>query len=179
MIPQRGDSMLFLSRRLPGLVVAILFGATLAWAAITGSISGVVTDSSGAVVISATVTATETQTGIRSEITTDSKGFYNFPALPIGTYDVEIKADGFKLFQQKSLVVDANSALRVDAKLQVGQTTEKVTVFSDAVHVDMESTQNGEVIEGQKILILIGKPDWMDRSFRSSSPAARRLNIQI
>jgi len=144
--------MLFLSRRLPGLVVAILFGATLAWAAITGSISGVVTDSSGAVVISATVTATETQTGIRSEITTDSKGFYNFPALPIGTYDVEIKADGFKLFQQKSLVVDANSALRVDAKLQVGQTTEKVTVFSDAVHVDMESTQNGEVIEGQKIL---------------------------
>src|SRR6266403_730480 len=152
MIPQRGDSMLFLSRRLPGLVVAILFGATLAWAAITGSISGVVTDSSGAVVISATVTATETQTGIRSEITTDSKGFYNFPALPIGTYDVEIKADGFKLFQQKSLVVDANSALRVDAKLQVGQTTEKVTVFSDAVHVDMESTQNGEVIEGQKIL---------------------------
>ncbi len=143
--------MRFLSRRLPALVVAILFGAALAWAAITGSISGVVTDSSGAVVIGATVTATETQTGIRSAITSDSKGFYNFSALPIGTYDVEVKADGFKLFQEKGLVVDANSALRVDAKLQVGQTTEKVTVFSDAVHVDMESTQNGEVIEGRKI----------------------------
>jgi hypothetical protein len=144
--------MRFLSRRLPALVVAILLAAALGWAAITGSISGVVTDSSGAVVIGATVTATETQTDIRSEITTDSKGFYNFPALPIGTYDVEVKADGFKLFQQKGLVVDANSALRVDAKLQVGQATEKVTVFSDAVHVDMESTQTGEVIEGRKIL---------------------------
>src|SRR6266436_2345935 len=144
--------MRFLSRCLPALVVAILFGSALAWAAITGSISGVVTDSSGAVVIGATVTATETQTGIRSAITSDSKGFYNFSALPIGTYDVEVKADGFKLFQEKGLVVDANSALRVDAKLQVGQTTEKVTVFSDAVHVDVDRTQSGEVIDGQKIL---------------------------
>ena len=144
--------MRYLSKRVPALVAAMLFGAAFAWAAITGSISGVVTDSSGAVVIGATVAATETQTGIRSEITTDSKGFYNFPALPIGTYDVEVKADGFKLFQQRGVVVDANSALRADAKLQVGQTTEKVTVFSDAVHVDMESTQTGEVIEGRKIL---------------------------
>jgi len=144
--------MRFLSRCLPALVVAILFGSALAWAAITGSISGVVTDSSGAVVIGATVTATETQTGIRSEITTDSKGFYNFPALPIGTYDVEVKADGFKLYRQTGLVIDVNAALRVDAKLQIGAGSEKIVVLSEAVHVDTESTQNGEVIEGQKIL---------------------------
>lgn len=144
--------MRFLSRRLPALVFAIFFGAALAWAAITGSISGVVTDSSGAVVISATVAATETQTGVRSEITTDSKGFYNFPALPIGTYDVEVKADGFKLYRQTGLVIDVNAALRMDAKLQIGAGSEKVIVLSEAVHVDTESTQNGEVIEGQKIL---------------------------
>lgn len=105
--------MRFLSRRLPALVFAIFFAAALAWAAITGSISGVVTDSSGAVVISATVAATETHTGVRSEITTDSKGFYNFPALPIGTYDVEVKADGFKLYRRTGLVIDVNAALRV------------------------------------------------------------------
>jgi hypothetical protein len=129
-----------------------LFLAGVAWASINGSISGVVTDPSGSVIVGATVTATETQTGVKSEISTDSKGFYNFPSLPIGTYDVEIRAAGFKGYKQSGLVVDANSALRVDAALQVGQTTEEITVRSDAVHVEMESTQNGEVIEGRKIL---------------------------
>jgi hypothetical protein len=144
--------MRFLSWRLPALVVAILFGAALAWAAITGSISGVVTDQNGGVIVGATVTATETQTDIKSEITTDSKGFYNFSALPIGTYDVEVKANGFKLYRQTGLVIDVNAALRVDAQLQVGAGSEKIVVLSEAVHVDTESTQNGEVIEGQKIL---------------------------
>jgi len=65
--------MRFLSRRLPASIVAIVFGAAPAWAGITGSISGVVTYRSG-IIIDARVTAAETQTGIRSEITTDSKG---------------------------------------------------------------------------------------------------------
>jgi len=65
--------MRFLSRRLPASIVAIVFGAAPAWAGITGSISGVVTYRSG-IIIDARVTAAETQTGIRSEMTTDSKG---------------------------------------------------------------------------------------------------------
>ncbi len=64
----------------PAAVIASLLGAALAWASITGSISGVVTDQNGGVVVGAKVAAIETQTGVRSEITTDSKGFYNFPA---------------------------------------------------------------------------------------------------
>jgi len=72
--------MRFLSRCVPALIVAIVFGAAPAWAGITGSISGVVTHPSGAVIIDATVTAAETPTGIRSEITTDSKGA--LPAFP-------------------------------------------------------------------------------------------------
>ena len=128
-----------------------LLGAALTWAAITGSISGVVSDPSGAVVGGATVTATETQTGVRTEITTDSKGFYNFPSLPIGTYTVEVRAGGFKVYEQKGLVIDANSALRADVILQLGQATEKVVVSSEAVHVETESTQNGEVITGTKM----------------------------
>jgi Carboxypeptidase regulatory-like domain len=111
----------------------------------------VVTDTSGGVVANAKVVATEINTGVRTEITTDSAGFYNFPTLPIGTYTVEISATGFKLYRQSGLVVDANSALRVDVHLQGGETTEKVTVRSDAVHVETESTQNGDVIDGAKI----------------------------
>src|SRR5215467_3323747 len=128
------------------------FAAAAVFASIHGSISGVVLDASGSAVVGANVTVTETQTSVKSETTTDSKGFYSFPELPIGKYDVEIEANGFKTYKQTGLVVDANSALRVDATLQIGQRTENVVVNSDAVHVDLESTQNGEVIEGKKIL---------------------------
>ena len=133
-------------------VLVCLLSAVAAWASINGSISGLVLDPSGSVIAGAVVTATETQTGVKSETVTDSKGFYNFPELPIGNYDVEITANGFKSFRKSGLVVDANAALRVDATLQVGQTTEKVVVNSDAVHVETESTQTGEVIEGRKIV---------------------------
>ena len=142
--------MRFLARFLPAAIFTFLITA-VAWASITGSISGVVTDSSGGVVVGAKIVAMEINTGVRTEIVTDSAGFYNFPNLPIGTYNVEITAGGFKSYRQSGLVIDVNSALRVDVKLQVGDSAEKVTVFSDAVHVETESTQNGEVISGTKM----------------------------
>lgn len=121
------------------------------WASITGSISGLVSDPSGAVVGGATVIATNTQTGVQTTLKSDAKGFYNFPALQIGTYTVEVQQPGFKTQKQTGLVIDANSALRADFALQVGQIHEEVTISSDAVHVETESTQNGEVIESSKI----------------------------
>ncbi|HWZ99104.1 MAG TPA: TonB-dependent receptor [Candidatus Dormibacteraeota bacterium] len=141
----------FIKRSWVGLVICLL-AAIVAFASIHGSISGLVLDPSGSVIVGAAVTATETQTGVKSETVTDSKGFFNFPELPIGKYDLEIQADGFKSFKQTGLVVDANSALRADATLQIGQKTENVIVNSDAVHVETESTQNGEVIDSKKIL---------------------------
>jgi hypothetical protein len=143
--------MRYFTKFLAAVIFAGLLGA-VAWASITGSISGVVTDPTGAVVVGAKVVATETQTGVRNEISTDSAGFFNFPTLPIGVYDVEVVATGFRSYQKKSIVVDANSAQRVDVSLQVGATSDVVTVNSEAVHVETESTQNGEVIEGKKIV---------------------------
>ena len=90
-------------------VLAGLFLALgLAWASITGSISGVVTDPSGAVISGAAVAATNTQTGVKTKVTTDSKGFYSLPALPIGTYDLLVTQAGFKSYTQSGLVIDAN-----------------------------------------------------------------------
>src|SRR2546422_9703114 len=94
-----------------------LLAATLVRASITGSISGVVTDPSGAVVSGANVTALNTQTGVQTTLRTDSKGFYNFAALQIGTYNVEAQQTGFKTATQTDLVIDANSALRADFTL--------------------------------------------------------------
>ncbi|HZR56472.1 MAG TPA: carboxypeptidase regulatory-like domain-containing protein [Terriglobales bacterium] len=132
------------------LCLVALFAAA-AFASINGSISGIVTDSSGAVVTGATVTAVNVQTGIKSTSQTDTKGFYSFPSLPIGTYDVEIQEAGFKSFTKTGLILDANSALRADATLPVGTVSEKVEVQSNAVQVETQSTQLGEVIDGKKI----------------------------
>src|SRR5579864_7586229 len=129
----------------------LIFVSTFSWASITGSVSGVVTDSSGAVIANAQVVAIDTQTGVRTSVTTDSKGFYSFPSLPVGTYDIEISQVGFKTFRQTGLVIDANSALRADATLTVGTANEKIEVSTDSVHVETESTQMGEVISGKTI----------------------------
>jgi hypothetical protein len=135
-----------------GVVLAgFMFTTLLAWSSITGSVSGVVTDSSGAVISGASVAAMNTQTGVRTTVTTDAKGFYSFAALPVGTYAIEISQSGFKAYRQNGVVVDTNSAIRADVTLQVGAINEQVEVRSDTVHVETESTQMGEVISGKAI----------------------------
>ena len=128
-----------------------LLTVTSALASITGSISGVVSDSSGAVISGATVTATNAQTGVQTATKTDAKGFYSFPTLQIGTYTVEVQQAGFKTAKQTDIAIDANSAVGADVILQVGQNVEQVTITADAVHVETESTQMGQVISGKTI----------------------------
>jgi hypothetical protein len=142
-----------LSRRYAGVAVsvAVLFMATLAWASITGSISGVVTDASGAVVEGASVVATDTQTGVKTTVITDAKGFYNLAALAVGTYDLEITKSGFKSYRKTGIVIDANAAIRADASLGVGAINETIEIKSSAAQVETQSTQMGEVIEGEKM----------------------------
>ncbi len=132
-------------------VIVFLIGSQLAWGGVTGSISGVVRDSSGATVPAVQLVAHNTLTGIQWTTTTDTQGFYSFQALPAGTYDVEANKNGFKAYRQAGLVLTVNAALRVDVALQVGKVVENVTVTSNAVHVETTSTQMGEVIDSQKM----------------------------
>ena len=128
-----------------------LLAVRIACASVGGSISGLVTDPSGAVVVGADVVATNTETSIQHTVKTDTAGFYSFPTLPIGRYQIEIRATGFKLFRETDLVIDANTALHVDATLQLGAVTEAVSVSSTAVHVETTNTQMGEVIGSSRI----------------------------
>jgi Carboxypeptidase regulatory-like domain len=134
-----------------GLVLTLLLACAAGWGSITGSISGVVTDPSGAVIPGVTVIARNVQTGIRQTVVTDSKGFYDLPDLPIGSYEIDVQHSGFRHYRQTGLVVNANSALRADVSLQVGVTTQEVTVSSAALHVETRNTQMGEVIGSTKI----------------------------
>jgi hypothetical protein len=120
-------------------------------AGVTASISGTVMDSSGAAVVGATVTATNLDTGIATTQTTNGQGFYSFQSLPLGKYTIEVQQKGFKVYLKTGLVLDVNDALVVDVPLQVGQSTEKIVVQSDALHVETSNTQMGEVIEGKEM----------------------------
>ena len=79
-------------------VLAVVFGlaVSIVYASVTASISGTVSDPTGAVIPGAAVTAHNTDTGIDSTTQSNAQGFYNFPALPTGKYEVRIKATGFE-----------------------------------------------------------------------------------
>lgn len=131
------------------LVALVATGA--AFAAVTASISGTVTDASGGAVTGAVVTTTNVETGIVSTQRTNPQGFYSFQSLPVGSYTIEVQLAGFKGYRQTGLVLELNQALVVDVTLQVGEATEKVEVSSAALHVDTANTQMGEVIEGKEM----------------------------
>jgi hypothetical protein len=136
---------------LVGVPACVLLGTLAAWAAITGSISGVVTDPSGAVVPGVTVVATSVSTSVQSTAVTDSKGFYRFATLNVDTYNVTASQQGFRDYAQSAVKIDANSAIRIDITMQLGTVTNTVSVKSDALQVETQSTQNGVVIPDTKI----------------------------
>lgn len=118
-------------------------------AATGGSISGTLTDPSGAVITGATLTATDAVTGTQFKATSDDKGFYSFPSLPVGKYDLRIEADGFKRYTKTGLVIDADGALKVNVVLEIGASTQTVTVSATAVQLDTVSNEMGEVVTGK------------------------------
>jgi hypothetical protein len=131
-------------------VVAVLSSA-LAWASIGGSIAGTVKDPSGRVVTKANVFVREVNTGLSYQTRTDSRGTYTFPVLPVGHYELDVQATGFRSYQRTGIVLDTNAALNLDAVLEVGSVAETVRVVDDALHVETTSTQMGEVITGRQM----------------------------
>ena len=128
------------------LICSTFLLASASLASVTGSITGVVTDAKDSVIQGAKVVATNTDTGIATSTITNADGSYSFPNLPIGRYTVRIVAKGFSQFNETNIVLDVNTALRIDARLQVSSVTENIEVSANAVQVDTISTQLGDVI---------------------------------
>ena len=130
----------------------LLFGPVPAASAVYGSIGGVVTDQSGAVIAGAKVTLTSTAQGIPYRAATDSRGAYSFPSVPVGRYDLAIQASGFERHNRTGLIVDIDSALHVDVTLEVAGRQETVTVTEvSPAAVEAASTQLGEVVTGRSM----------------------------
>src|ERR1700691_2590255 len=125
--------------------------ALCASAGVGGSVSGTVRDASGAVIPNATVTATNIDTGVHATVTTNGSGFYSFPQLNIGRYTIAIEKGGFNPYHRTGVTIDANSALTVDASLNVGNASDVITVEETQTQVETTSTQVGEVITGARM----------------------------
>ena len=150
---QRTSQIISAAKKIRLAVLVLLLGLATCplFAATTGSISGTVTDAQGAVVVGATAQLRNELTGVVLTVQTDSAGFYKFPSLPVGIYDVEFQKSGFEKFEQTKVVIDIDTAQRVDAALSVGSTSEQVTVVSTQAQVDTENAQLGDVISGEEM----------------------------
>lgn len=104
-----------------------------------GSIVGTVTDSADLAVPGATVTITHAETNQARETTTNATGNYAFPNVAAGTYRVDVTLPGFQSFRAQDIAVRLNTAVRVDAKLNVGTLQESVLVSADAVLLQTET----------------------------------------
>jgi hypothetical protein len=122
------------------------------WAGLGGSISGKVLDPHELVMVGVTVTVVNAATKIRSTTQTNSAGVYLFPDLLVGSYQVEVEAQGFRTYRRTQLIVDVNSSQRVDIALQLGDRSETVAVTQAQTHVQTVDTQLGEVISGSQIV---------------------------
>jgi hypothetical protein len=126
--------------------------AFVAWANISGSISGSVVDSSGRTVPHAQVTVSEINTGLSYQVFSDARGHYTLPVLPVGHYVLRVAASGFADYERTGIVIDASAALTIDAALSVSGGRETVTVVDDSLHVETASTQLGQVITGREMV---------------------------
>ncbi|MDX2181838.1 MAG: TonB-dependent receptor [Bryobacteraceae bacterium] len=119
-----------------------------------GDITGIVTDSSGAVVANATVTITNKGTGASREAKSNDSGLYAFPALTPGLYDLKAVAAGFKTSTFTNVELQVQQSLRLDFDLAVGQVSESVEVNAAAATLSTENSTVGTVIENKRIVDL-------------------------
>ena len=114
--------------------------------AVSGTINGFVKDPSGAIVVGAKVTATNTATEVATTAIANDVGFYSIPQLIPGGYTVRISANGFKQLDRTEIVLNVDSVVRVDAALAIGSANETVTVTSDAAVLKTDKADLGGVI---------------------------------
>jgi len=137
--------------------LALLFCIVLAAAAmvsaqtITASITGTATDPTGAMIPGATVTAVNTETNVRSAVTTNAGGIYTFPFLRVGSYTITVEAQGFKKSVIGPFNVEANQIARIDAKLELGDAAQTIEVTDVGTLMQTETQATGDTLSSTKL----------------------------
>ncbi len=131
-------------------------------AQVTGAtLSGTVTDASGAVIAGAEVSVRNTATGIAKDTTTDSAGFYTVPNLIPGPYEVKISAKGFTTAVQSNLTLAVGAQQSLNIPMKVGETSQTVQVTEVAPQIELTSSSLMGQVESQTVLELpLNGRDW-------------------
>jgi hypothetical protein len=117
----------------------------------TGSIQGSIADATGAVIQNASVTATNTARQVKHTATTGPSGLYSFPNLDIGTYTVEVTAQGFQHYRQSNIVLEVGSSIAVNINMTVGGTDQKVEVQASGLALQTEDSSFKQTIDQKTI----------------------------
>ncbi len=131
--------------------LAMLLAAGAALAQSTGQVLGSVEDGSGAVIPAVAIRAVNTRTGLSFTAQSDESGRFNFPRLPVGEYRVEATKEGFRQFASEAFRLDSDQNREVAVKLDLGATSESVTVTGAVAQVDTVSATIREVVDEKRI----------------------------
>src|SRR4051812_10718718 len=128
------------------LLVFLVIPAVVLAQAYFGTVSGEVTDTSGAVVPGVKVELTDVQKGFTFHTTSTTDGRYLFRSIPPGVYRVSTDAPGFEKATSTSLKVDINANATANLTLKIGATTQTVDVAGNTQKIDTEDAETGQVI---------------------------------
>jgi hypothetical protein len=123
------------------LSLAVLLVASIEAQSTFGTINGVITDATGALVPNAKVTVRNEETGIAREISSDNGGYYEASHLQPGRYTVTVEQAGFRQFVRQGLALEAGRTLRSDISLEVGEVTTQVVVEAHSPTIETETSQ--------------------------------------
>lgn len=140
-------------------VVIFTLGLRTASGQQSASLSGLVTDTSGAVVAGASLRLVNVDTGELISATSSSTGAYTIPLLKPGAYELTVEQPGFKLFRQRGITLETGTPARLDVRLEVGGLTETITVESSVPLLRTESSSVGSVVRNEMItnMPLVGR----------------------
>lgn len=145
-------------------LLALSFSQLLSGQAVNGTLLGTVTDTTGAAVPGAQVTATLTSTGNAHVSTSNGSGNYTFPDMQPGPYTITIDAKGFKRAQQQNINLLSNTTVRVDLVLQPGNVSETIVVTTAPPVLQTDRADISTKIEAQSVMQL---PLTTNRNFQS------------
>jgi Carboxypeptidase regulatory-like domain len=137
-------------------VLLVTVSAPSLWgqAVASGQISGLVTDPSGAVVPGTKITATQTETGLVRTTSSGPSGSYLLTNLPVGSYKLEVQANGFRSYVQTGIILQVGSAVNINVEMRLGQVSQHVQVSANARMVQTQSTSISQVIEQRRVIDL-------------------------
>src|SRR3984893_15014952 len=155
-----------------GLVLVALCLPALHAQLYTGTVSGTVTDPSGATIPSAKMTLVDENKGFTYNGTSDSDGHYLFAQVPPGTYDLSVETPNFQSQRKETIKLDVNQNVSINFTLKIGLATETVDVVGNAVHLQTEDAVTGQVVNRK----FVNDLPLVDRNFTNLAYLAPGVN---